>query len=67
MKTTKSIIVFFLTFIFIWVSLGFVVYLLSDLSYRECMRNPGVFIFLLIFGWIIPLIVAEEYYKTQKI
>jgi len=48
------------TFLSTWCVMGLIGYLLSDLSYKECMTNGATLMFLLIFGWIPSVIIGYD-------
>lgn len=60
MKSTKIMLAVIATLIITWCVMGLIVYLLSDLSYRECMTNVGTLMFMLIFGWIPAIIIGAD-------
>jgi hypothetical protein len=60
MKSTKIMLAFIATILITWCVVGLIGYLLSDLSYKECMTNGGTLFFLLLFGWIPAIIVGAD-------
>ena len=54
------------TFLITWCVMGLIGWMLSDLSYRECMTNGGTMFCLLLFGWIPAVIVAADIDKQFK-
>ena len=64
MKTTKIMLAVIATILITWCVMGLIGYLLSDLSYKECMTHGGTLMFLLVFGWIPSIIVGDDIYKS---
>lgn len=60
MKSTKIMLATIATFLSTWCVMGLIGYLLSDLSYKECMTNGATLMFLLIFGWIPSVIIGYD-------
>jgi hypothetical protein len=60
MKSTKIMLAVIATFLITWCVIGLIGYLISDLSYRECMTNGGTLMFMLIFGWIPAVILGAD-------
>ena len=58
MKSTKIMLAVIATFLITWCVMGLIGYLLSDLSYKDCMTHGGTIMCLLIFGWAPSIIVA---------
>jgi len=54
------------TFLITWNVIGMIGYLLSDISYRECMTHGGVLMLMLIFGWIPSVIVGADLEKKLE-
>lgn len=53
MKATKIMLVLFACFISTALFVGLVSYLLSDDStYKQCVQSPGLWLFMLVLGWI---------------
>lgn len=48
------------TFLLTWLIAGLIVYLLSDISYREALIQPGMFAFMFILGWLPVLPVCYD-------
>lgn len=61
MKSTKIMLVVLSTFIVTCFLVGLIIYLLSNLSYKESINNSGTFFIMLIIGWIPSVIVACDY------
>ena len=60
MKTTKIMIAGIATFLLTFLLAGLVAYLLSDCSYRDCLTDPGMFFFMVVFGFIPVFIVCND-------
>ena len=48
------------TIILTWMLFGLVGYLLSDLSYKECMTHGATLMLMLMFGVIPAIVVAND-------
>lgn len=64
MKQSKIMLAFIATILITWCVIGSIGWMLSDLSYKECMTDSGTFFFMLLIGWIPAGIVAEDLNKT---
>lgn len=60
MKNTIIMLAVIATLILTWMSFGLVGYLLSDLSYKECMTHGATLMLLLMFGCIPAIIVGND-------
>ena len=60
MKTTKIMIAGVATFLLTFLLAGLVAYLLSDSSYRDCLTNPAMFFFMVVFGFIPSIVVCND-------
>ena len=60
MKSTKIMLAVIATFFITWCVMGLIGYLLSDLSYKDCMTNGATLMLLLIFGWIPGVIIGHD-------
>ena len=60
MKSTKLMLAVIATFLITWCVLGLIGYLLSDLSFRDCMTNGGTIMIMFIIGWIPASIVGYD-------
>jgi len=60
MKTTKIMLAVIATFLITWCVMGLIGFLLSDLSYKECMTNGATIVLMLMFGWIPSLIIGSD-------
>ena len=62
MKSTKIMLAVIATFLITWCVMGLIGYLLSDLSYKECMTHDLNVTFLCIFGWAPAAIIGRDIY-----
>ena len=60
MKSTKIMLAIIATLLLTWCVTGSIGWMLSDLSYKDCMTNSGTFFFMLIFGWIPSIIIGAD-------
>lgn len=60
MKHTKIMIAFLLTLLVTWLALGSIVCMVTDLTLKASLTNPGLFMVMLLFGWIPAVIVASD-------
>lgn len=60
MKNTKLMVMVILTFTITWVLFGTLVFLLSDLSFKASLTEPGTGFFMTVFGWIPSVIVYND-------
>jgi len=60
MKSTKLMLAVIATFLITWCVLGLIGYLLSDLSYRDCMTHGATLMLLMIIGWVPASIVGYD-------
>lgn len=54
------------TILITWCVVGLIGYLLSDLSYKECMTNSVTVFCMILFGWIPPIIVGGDLDERLK-
>ena len=66
MKSTKIMLAIIATFLLTWCVMGLIGWMLSDLSYKECMTNGGTLFFFILFGWIPAIIVGADLDKNLK-
>ena len=67
MKSTKIMLAVLATLLITWCVIGLIGWMLSDLSYKECMTHGGTLFFMLLFGWIPAIIFGsdiDEYLKN---
>lgn len=60
MKSTKIMLAVIATFLITWCVMGLIGYLLSDLSYRDCMTNGATIMIMFIIGWIPAVFVGSD-------
>ncbi len=60
MKSTKIMLAVLATLLIVWCTIGLIGWMLSDLSYKECMTNGGTLFFFILFGWIPAIIVGAD-------
>jgi hypothetical protein len=60
MKNTIIMLAVIATIILTWMLFGLVGYLLSDLSYKECMTHGATLMLMLMFGVIPAIVVAND-------
>jgi hypothetical protein len=60
MKATKIMLAVIATFIVTWLTLGLIFYILSDMTYKESLCNPGIGSIMLFIGWVPALIVGAD-------
>ena len=66
MKSTKIMLAILATILITWCVMGLIGYLLSDLSYRDCMTSGGTLFLMLVFGWIPAIILGADLDKTLE-
>jgi hypothetical protein len=66
MKSTKIILAVLATLLIVWCTIGLIGWMLSDLSYKECMTHGGTLMLMLIFGWIPSIIVGADLDKSLE-
>ena len=64
MKSTIIMLAVLATILITWCVMGLIGYLLSDLSYRDCMTNTGTLFLMLFIGWIPSIIVGADLDKS---
>lgn len=61
MKSTKVMLALFATFLLTWLTLGFINYIMDGtITFREACKTPGIFLIMLIVGWIPAVFVAQD-------
>ena len=58
MKSTKLMLAVIATFLITWCVMGLIGYLLSDLSFKQCLTHGATLMILLLIGWIPAVIVG---------
>ena len=66
MKQTKIMLAVLATILLTWCVMGLIGWMLSDLSYRECMTNTGTLFLMLFIGWIPSIIVGADLDKSLE-
>ena len=54
------------TILITWCVMGLIGYLLSDLSYRDCMTSGATLFLMLVLGWIPAIILGADLDKTLE-
>jgi hypothetical protein len=54
------------TILLTWCVMGTIGYLLSDLSYKQCMTHGATLMLMLIFGWMPAIIVGDDLDKSLE-
>jgi hypothetical protein len=60
MKSTKIMLAVIATFLITWCVMGLIGWMLSDLSYKECMTHGATLMLMLMFGVIPCIIVGND-------
>ena len=66
MKSTKIMLAIIATILLTWCVMGSIGWMLSDLSYKECMTSGGTLFLMLLFGWIPCIIIGADLDKTLE-
>ena len=66
MKSTKIMLAVLATLLIVWCTIGLIGWMLSDLSYKECMTNGETLFFFIIVGWIPAIIVGADLDKILE-
>jgi len=66
MKSTKIMLAVLATILLTWCVMGLIGWMLSDLSYRDCMTNSATIMLMFIIGWIPSIIVGADLDKKFK-
>lgn len=64
MKATKIMLAVIASLIITWLTLGLIFYVLSDMTYKESLCNPGIGSIMLFIGWVPALIVGADIEET---
>jgi hypothetical protein len=64
MKSTKIMLAVIASLIITWLTLGLIFYILSDMTYKECISNSGIGWMMLFIGWVPALIVGADIEQT---
>ena len=60
MKSTKIMLAMIATLLITWCVIGSIGWMLSDLSYKDCMTHGGTLSLMLVFGWIPCIIIGSD-------
>jgi len=66
MNLSKSVAVFVLIYGLQWAIMGAMISFVSDYSFKESLTLMPVGTFMIIMGWIVPLIVAIDFAETAE-
>jgi uncharacterized membrane protein YgdD (TMEM256/DUF423 family) len=66
MNTSKSVLVFISIYFIQWIILSGIVTFASDMLFKEAIVTTPVGAFMILFGWIIPCIVALDYQEWSN-
>lgn len=61
MNTSKSVLVFVSLYILQWAMLTGIVTFASGIAFKQAMVLNPVGVYMILLGWIVPLIVALDY------
>ena len=66
MNTSKSVLVFISIYFMQWIILSGIVTFASGMLFKEAIVTTPVGAFMILFGWIIPCIVALDYQEWSE-
>lgn len=66
MNTSKSVLVFISIYFMQWIILSGIVTFASGMLFKEAIVTTPVGAFMILFGWIIPCIVALDYQEWSN-
>lgn len=66
MKATKIMLAVIATLTLTAMTFGLISYLLSDLTYKQSMQHPAVWLLMLIFGWVPAVVVGTDLDEKLK-
>ena len=66
MNTSKSVLVFVSIYFIQWIILSGIVTFASGMLFKEAIVTTPVGVFMILFGWIIPCIVALDYQEWSN-
>ena len=66
MNTSKSVLVFVSIYFIQWIILSGIVTFASGMLFKEAIITTPVGAFMILFGWIIPCIVALDYQEWSN-
>jgi len=65
MNTSKSVAIFALMYGIQWSLIGGIVSFVSDFTFSEALVQTPVGVYMIIMGWIVPVIVAIDFAETM--
>jgi hypothetical protein len=66
MKSTKIMLAVIATFLSTWCVMGLIGWMLSDLSYKQCMTHGATIMLMFLTGWVPSIIVGADLDKNLK-
>lgn len=66
MNTSKSVLVFISIYFMQWIILSGIVTFASGMLFKEAIVTTPVGVFMILFGWIVPCIVALDYQEWSN-
>ena len=66
MNTSKAVLVFVSIYFIQWIILSGIVTFASGMLFKEAIVTTPVGAFMILFGWIIPCIVALDYQEWSN-
>ena len=66
MNTSKSVLVFISIYFMQWIILSGIVTFASGMLFKEAIVTTPVGAFMILFGWIVPCIVALDYQEWSN-
>lgn len=66
MNTTKIMLAVIATLTITAMTIGMIAYLLSDMTYKQSMQQPAVWLIMLVFGWIPAVVVGTDLDEKLK-
>lgn len=67
MIQTKTMLLAIASFMITYALVGFIGYLLFDMvSYRLTLIDPGMVVFMSIFGWLPAAVIAVDYHEKYS-
>jgi hypothetical protein len=66
MKSTKAMLGFIIATTLTWLFLGFIGYISSDASYKECIGSSPMALLMFIVGWIPGVVVMYDIMEAKE-
>jgi hypothetical protein len=66
MKSTKIMLAVIATILITWCVMGLIGWMLSDLSYKQCMTHTATIMLMFLTGWVPSIIVGADLDKKFK-